>query len=569
MKNLALAQILYEIADLLELQEEKFKPQAYRNAARSIETLSEDIEKIYQEGKLEEIPGVGEHIAQRIQEFIETGKISYHSKLKKQIGIDIEQLMRIPNLGPKRIKTLHQKLNIKNINDLEKALKAGKVSKLQGFGEETEKHLLKGLEQIKANPQRWPYAQALPLVNEIIAYFKKSSFVEKIEVAGSFRRGKETIGDLDFLVVSKHPDKIAELFTKMPDVKEVLASGKTKISVLLNSNIQVDLRIVTEKEFGSALLYFIGNKEHNIEIRKLALSKGYTLSEYGLFKLKDKSWVAGRTEQEIYDKLGLNYIEPELRENMGEIQASQQDKLPSLINLKDIQGIFHNHSDWSDGSNTLLEMAKKAQSLGLKFISFNDHYSRLGIINHLNEKRLDAYLKAIDKVRKQVKIKVFSGIEIDIQKDGTLDLPISKLKKLDVVVASVHTSLDMPDAEMTKRICYALENYPINILGHPTSVEIGSRASINVNLKKVFETAKKNNVFLETNASPRRMDLSGYNIKSALDAGCKVVIGTDGHSTDQLENSYLGILCARRGWAEKKDVLNCWDVKKIETALKK
>jgi len=569
MKNLALAQILYEIADLLGLQEEKFKPQAYRNAARSIETLSEDIEKLYREDKLQTIPGVGEHIAQRIQEFLETGKIDYHSKLKKIIGIDVENLMRIPNLGPKRIKILHQKLHIKTIDDLEKALKAGKVSKLQGFGQETEKHLLKGIEQIRANPRRWPYAQALPLVNEIIAYFKTCKAVDKIEVGGSFRRGKETIGDLDFLAISSKPEQVTKHFIKFPDVKEVLSSGKTKTSVLLNSNIQVDLRIVAPKEFGSALLYFIGNKEHNIEIRKLALSKGYTLSEYGLFKLKDKSWVAGRTEQEVYDKLGLKYIPPELRENMGELKASQQNQLPNLITEKDIQGVFHNHSTWSDGGNTLLEMAQKAEQLGFKFISFNDHYSRLGIINPLNEKRLDSYLKEIAKVQKKVKIKILSGIEIDIQKDGSLDLPIEKLKKLDVIIASVHTSLDLPEAEMTKRICYALENYPINILGHPTDIQFNERPPINVNLKKVFAVAKKRNLFLEINASPARMDLSGTYVKAAIDSGCKVVISIDGHDISHLDNIYLGVLCARRGWAEKKDVLNCWNIDKIISALKK
>lgn len=569
MKNLPLAQLLYEIADLLELQEVPFKPQAYRNAARSIENLSEDIEKIYQQNQLEQIPGVGKSIAEKIVEFLKTGKIKYHDQLKKSSGIDVEQLMRIPNLGPKRIKILYQKLKIKNVDTLEKALRAGKIRTLSGFGEETEKYLLKGIEILKAHPHRWPYAQALPVVNEIISYLKSSKFVTRAEVAGSFRRGKETIGDLDILATSTHPEKVAELFVKMPDVKEVLASGTTKCSILLNSGIQVDLRIVAEKEWGSALLYFIGNKEHNIELRKLALSKGYTLSEYGLFKLKGKTWVAGRTEQEVYDKLGLKYMEPELRENMGEIQASQNNQLPKLITSKDISGIFHLHSDWSDGNNSLLEMAQKAEALGMKFISFNDHYSRLGIINPLNEKRLTAYLKEIDNLRKKVKIKILSGIEIDIQKNGSLDLPPEKLKQLDVVVAAIHTSLDLPEAEMTKRVCHALENYPINILAHPTCIRFGERERININLEKVFAAAKKNNVALEINSSSKRMDLPGHLVKAAIDTGCKLVISSDAHDTDALNNSYLGLLCARRGWAEKKDILNCWDLKKMEKELKK
>ncbi len=569
MKNLEIAKILYAMADILELQEVQFKPRAYRNAARAIETLSEDIEETYKKNKLQEIPGVGESIAEKIEEYIKTGKISAYEKLKKEVKIDLESLESIPGLGPKKIKIFYQKLNIKNIKDLEKAIEQHKLQKISGFGEETEENLKRGIELVKSHPKRFLYAHALPIVNQIKSYFQKYSFIKKFEVAGSFRRGKETVGDLDFIAVSDQPEKVMELFIKIPDVKEVIAKGSTKSSIRLSNGLQIDLRVVKEEEFGSALLYFIGNKEHNVEIRKLALSKSYTLNEYGLFNLKTKKRIAGRTEQEIYDKLGLQYIEPEMRENMGELKLSQQHKLPNLVTDKDIKGVFHNHSQWSDGNNTLSEMIKKAEELKLKFISFNDHFSNIGIVNPLNEKRLISYLKEIEKLKKKSRIKIFTGIEIDIQKDGTLALSNNLLKKLDVVIASVHTSLNMPEKEMTARICHALENYPIHILGHPTGIVLNNRPAYEVNLEKVYETAKKNNVFLEINSLPSRMDLNGEKIKAAKEIGCKFVLSADAHNTLELGYFPFGVLCARRGWLEKKDILNCWDLKKIVTALKR
>src|SRR3989344_3783164 len=392
MKNLEIARILNNIADILEIQEVPFKPRAYKNAARAIESLSEDIEELYKRGELEKIPGVGEHIAKKIEEIIKTGKLKYYEKLKKELKIDLESLKHIPSLGPKKIKFLFGKLKIKNLNDLEKAAKQQKLRELPGFGEETEKNILQGIEFVKNRPKRFLYSEVSPIVNDIIKRLSSLKFVEKIEVAGSYRRGKETIGDLDFLAVSKQPEKIMGAFTSLPDIKKVLAKGLTKASILLGQ-IQVDLRVVAEKEYGSALLYFIGNKEHNVELRKLALSKGYTLSEYGLFKLKGKSWAAGRTENEIYQKLGLSYIPSELRENMGEIKAAQNNSLPRIIEKKDVNGIFHNHTTWSDGSSSIAEMVKKAEELKLKFISFNDHFGPIGITNPLNEKRLFCFRK--------------------------------------------------------------------------------------------------------------------------------------------------------------------------------
>ncbi|MEK6901565.1 MAG: PHP domain-containing protein, partial [Nanoarchaeota archaeon] len=428
---------------------------------------------------------------------------------------------------------------------------------------------VKGIELVKTRPKRFLYVQALPMVNFIIERFSKYPFVENIQVAGSFRRGKETVGDLDFLVISEQPEKVMQVFTTLPDVKEVLAKGKTKSSIRLSDGMQIDLRVIHKKEFGSAMNYFIGSKEHNVELRKLALSKGLTLSEYGLFTIKGKKWIAGRTEEEIYKKLGLRYIEPELRESMGEIVAAQKNTLPQLITSKDVNGVFHNHSTWSDGSNSLLEMAQRAEKLKFKFISFNDHYGHIGITNQLNEKRLNSYLQEIEKVRKKVGIRVFSGVEIDILKDGTLPLSSKLLRELDVVVASVHVAIKMPEAEMTQRVWSALENYPLNILGHPTDRLLNIREPLQLNLEKVYETARERGIFLEINSSPQRMDLSGEKIKAARDSGCQFAISTDAHSTEGLMTSSLGVLSARRGWLETKDVLNCWSLPKIEKALQK
>lgn len=569
MKNQLVVKILNNIADILELQEVEFKPQAYRKAAMSVESLSEDIEEVYKRDELEEIPGVGRHIAEKIVEIIETGKLKYYEQLKKEIKVDVEGLNEIPSLGPKKIKVLYKKLGVKDVGDLEKAIKQHKVRELESFGEKTEQTLLRGIELLKKRPSRFLYIHALPVVDAITKHLKKYPFVQKVEIAGSYRRGKETVGDLDFLVVSSQPKKVMEAFMSMKDVKEVLAKGETKSSVRLSNDMQVDLRVVHEKEYGAALLYFIGSKEHNIELRKLALKKSWTLNEYGLTALKDKKWVAGRTQEEIYQKLGMRYIEPELRENKGEIAASQRGTLPTLVTKKDINGVFHNHTKWSDGHNSLLEMAQKAEELNLKFISFNDHFGHMGITNPLTEKRLVTYLKEIDKVQKKVSLKVFSGVEIDILKDGTLPLAAKRLRELDVVVASVHVALKMDTTQMTKRVCDALSNYPVNILGHPTDRLLGEREPLSLDLEKLFDIAKARNVFLEINSSPKRMDLSGENVKAGLGAGCKFALSTDGHDVSHLPHYFLGVNMARRGWMEQKNLLNSWSLGKIEKALQK
>ncbi len=569
MKNLEIAAILNNIADILELQGVQFKPAAYRRAARGVESLTEDIAEVAKRGELDSVPGVGESIAEKITEFLERGKLKYYEKLKRQVKVDVEGLKAIPGLGPKRIKILYEKLGVKDTRDLEKALSAGRVAALEGFGEETVKNLREGIVLVKTRPRRFLYAQAAPIVEDILKRLRAHPEVARAEVAGSFRRGKETVGDLDFLVISQKPEKVSAAVLKLPDVGKVLAKGITKTSLRLRNGLQLDFRVLKPKEWGSALMYFIGNKQHNVELRKLALKKGYTLSEYGLFTVKGKKWVAGRTEEEIYRKLDMSPLPPELRENLGEIDAALQGKVPELLEEKDLRGVFHNHSGWSDGKDTLLAMAQRAEQMGMEFISFNDHYGHVGITNPLNEKRLGKYLQEIEKVRRKVSLRVFSGVEIDILKDGTLPLAAKKLRELDVVVASVHVALKMSEKEMTARVCRALEDYPVNILGHPTDRLLNVREPLPLNLDRVFETAQRRKVFLEINSQPARMDLPGELVKAARERGCKFALGTDAHTVDSLPFRYFGVLMARRGWLQKKELLNCWNLPQIERALRK
>lgn len=558
MKNQAIAKVFYNIADLLEIQNVKFKPQAYRKAARIIENLDQDISKIKD---LKSLAGVGEHLAQKIKEILKTGKLKYYQKLKKEVGIDIEKLKDVPTLGPKKIKLLHEKFGIKNLKDLEKALKQNQIQKIEGFGKESIKNIKEGIKIIKSRPNRFLYFEVEPIVQEILEYFKE----EKIEVAGSFRRGKETIGDLDFLITTNKPKKVIDKFLKFPK-KKIINQGLTKSSILLKNNLQVDLRVVKDKEFGSALLYFIGNREHNIALRKHAISLGYKLSEYGLFI--GKKLVAGKTQEEIYKKLKLQYIPPEIRQNVGEIDLAKANKIPKLIEKKDLKGVFHNHSTWSDGINSIEEMTNQANNLKLKFISFNDHFGPLKITNPLDKKRLNSYLKEIDKIKSKTNIKILSGLEIDILKDGTLPLSKKKLKELDVVIGAIHLSTKMNKTEMTKRICKAMQNYPINILAHPTDRLINKRPELKLDLENIFKTAKNTNTFLEINSSPQRLDLPSNYIKTANDIGCKFAIGTDAHAIDQIEFYRFGIINARRGFLTKNKVLNCFTLPKIKKELK-
>jgi DNA polymerase (family 10) len=571
MKNLEIARIFYEMADILEMQEVEWKPRAYRRAAQSIETSSEDVEKIYKKGglkALKEITGVGDAIAKKIEEFIKTGKVKEYARLKKDIPAGVEKIMGIPGMGPKKALLLAKKLKIKSIKDLEKAAKSGKIRKLPRFGEKSEEDILKGIELYKSSAGKMLLGKAWPIAQEVISSMKKLKEVKKISLAGSTRRRKEVVRDLDILGVSSNPKKVMDYFTKLPAVSAVLVKGSTKSSVRLKEGLNCDFRVVEEKSFGAALQYFTGSKSHNIQCRKIAIKKGLKLNEYGIFNSKTKKYICGKTEPEVYKRLGMQFIEPELRENQGEIEAALKKNLPKLVGYKDIKGDLQMHTKHSDGANTIEQMARAAMQMGYEYIAITDHSKSEYVAHGMTEKQLAKYIAEIDKVNQKLKgIKILKGAEVDILKDGSLDYSDKYLKKLDIVLAAVHSRFKSSEAEMTKRILKALENRYVHILAHPTGRLVNARKPYAINLGKIFDACKANNVWPEIDAFPSRLDLNDVNAKFAIEKGTKLVIDTDSHSTDQLRYMEFGIATARRGWARKKDIVNTLPWKKFEKLL--
>ncbi|MBU4502534.1 MAG: DNA polymerase/3'-5' exonuclease PolX [Nanoarchaeota archaeon] len=572
MKNQEIAQIFYAIADILEIQNVQWKPVAYRKAARALEALSEPIEDIYTEKGikgLEKLPAIGKNLAEKIIQYIETGKIKSYEKLKKKLPKGFPELMEIQGLGPKKVKKLYKKLGIKNIKDLEKAAKKHKIKELETFKEKSEENILKGIELHKEKQDRMLLGKALPQAREIINELKTIKGVQRIEYAGSLRRMKETIGDIDLLVTTKNAKPVMNYFTSMDSVKRILAKGETKSAIILKTGIQVDLRVLKPDEFGAALQYFTGSKDHNIKLRNIAIKKGYKLSEYGLFSKKNNRKVAGKTENEIYRKLGMQYIEPEMRENTGEIEAAIKKKLPKLVTLKDIKGDLHMHTKASDGTTTIQEIAKACKQRNYEYCCITEHTKSLKIANGINEKKLEKQIKEIKKLNKKINgIKILTGIEVDILKDGSLDLNDKTLKKLDIVIASVHSNFKMEKKEMTKRLIKAMSNENVDILGHPTGRMIGMREAYKFDIDQIFQAAKDTNTALEINSQPKRMDLNGYMIKKAKEYKLKFVISTDAHNISRLSYMELGIAMARKGWCQKKDILNTLPLKKLMKQLK-
>jgi DNA polymerase (family 10) len=567
MRNQEVAKILYEIADLLELKNVQFKPYAYRRAAQTIESLSKDIEEVCKEGKLEELPGIGEAIAGKITEFIETGKIKSYEDLKKKMPFDFESLLAVEGLGPKKVSSLYKKLKVRNLNDLESAAKTGKIRKLPGFGEKTEQEILQNIEFARKRNERMLLGIALPIAEEIEQRLKKLKEVGKIITAGSLRRMKETIGDLDILITSSNPQKVMDFFVNMNDVKDIIAKGPTKSSIVLNSGLQIDARVVKENEFGSALLYFTGSKEHNIALRKVAISKKMKLSEYGLFRSSKQ--IAGRTEQEVYSKLGMQYIEPELRENTGEIEAAIKHALPNIIGYNDILGDLHVHTKWSGNPNSIEEMVLAAKKLGYKYICITDHTKSLAIEYGLNEKQLDKQSIEINRMNKKIDgIKILHGAEVNILADGKLDIKDDTLKKLDVVIAGIHSGFKNDKQTMTNRIIKAMNNRNIDIISHPTGRLINERKPYDVDVEKLIDAAKETGTILEINSQPKRLDLNDINARAAIEHGCKLAINTDSHNIETLSNMKLGIAVARRAWAQKKDIINTNGLEKMLKCLK-
>lgn len=570
MINEEIAKLFYRLAFYLEMESIPFKPQAYEKAALIIESLDEDLKDIYQKENitgLKKISGIGESIAQKIEEYIKTGKIKEIEKYQKKYPINLDELIEIEGIGPKTIKTLYEKLKITNLKELEEAALKGKIRKLEGFGEKSEKNILEAIEFLKRSEGRFRLDEAYYLAQEIVNELKKIKEIKQLVVAGSLRRMKETIGDIDLLATLKNKNanqKVMDAFVNLKGVIKIWDYGKTKSSVRFKNGIDVDLRVVENYEFGSALQYFTGSKEHNIETRKLALEKGLKLNEYGVFQ--GKKLIAGADEKEVYQAIGLPYIEPELRENRGEIEAALQNKLPRIINYNDIRGDLHCHSNWDGGSNSLEEILKTAKLFGYDYMGISDHTKFLRIEHGLDEKQLLAQHEKIQAINLQFKnlhLKLLHGCEANILNDGSLDIDEKVLAQLDYVIAGIHSHMKMSKEEMTNRIIKAIKNPQVNIISHPTGRLINQRDEYQVDLDKIFRAAKDYQVALEINAHPVRLDLNDKNIRKAIDYGVKLVINTDAHHISQMELMKFGISQARRGWATKEDVINTWPLEKL------
>lgn len=571
MKNREIAQIFYEMGEILEIKgDNPFKIRAYYKAAQNMESLTEDIEKVVQEDRLNELPGIGVKLALKIKEYVTTGKLRAYEKLKKKVPSGLIKILSVPGVGPKTAKLLYEELKIDSIEKLKKAAREHKISQLPHLKEKTEENILKGIELIKRGMERMSLGVALPLANEIVGALKKLPEVKEINPAGSLRRKKETIGDIDILITSTRPAKVMDVFTDLPCVSQVIAHGETKSSILTKEGIHVDVRVLNPRNYGAALQYFTGSKEHNIALRTLALKKGLKISEYGIFNKKSGKRLAGEKEKDIYKILGLSYIEPELRENRGEIEAAKANRLPKLIEESDIRGDLHIHSNWSDGSASIEKIVEAAKKRGWEYVAICDHSKSLKIAGGLSDKELKEQIREIQKLNKRLKgFRVLAGIEVDILKDGTLDYSDELLKQLDFVVAAIHSGFKQSREQITERIVKACENRWVDVIAHPTGRLLGERAPYEVDLDKVIKVAKQTGTFLEINAYPKRLDLNDIHSRKAKEGGVKISIGTDAHTLDQLDYMTIALTAARRGWLEKKDVLNTLPVDRLLKKVKR
>ena len=565
--NQEIAEILNHISQILDIQgENPFKIRAYIKASQTIANLTYQLASLEDMGKISELPGIGEGIAKKISELIQTGKLQYYEDLKKSKYAPLTKFLDIPGMGPKHAKLVHDKLGVKTVEALRKAAEDGRLKTLPGLGEKAEKNILQGIQQVQKYKERFPLAFIYPRAQAILEHMKGIKEIQQITLAGSLRRMRETIADVDILAASDQAEKVMEAFVRLPQTAKVVAKGHTKSSIATKDGFQVDLRVVPIQSFGAASHYFTGSKAHNIRIRSLGVDRGLKINEYGVFK-KEKR-IAGKTEQEIFDSVNLPYIAPELREDQGEIEAAQEGKLPSLVELKDIKGDLHVHTNWSDGSNTVEEMAQAAKRRGYRYIAICDHSVSMGIAHGLNRQRVEKQSEEIEKVGSKLKdFKVLSGIEVDIKSNGELDLDKDILKRLDVVVAAVHSKFTQPEAEMTRRIIKAIENPTVHIIAHPTGRIIGKREPYAVNLDKVMDACLANGKILELNAYPERLDLSDLHCRKAKEKGVKLAVSTDAHMDQHLEWMKFGVATARRGWIEPQDVINTLPLSKLLKAL--
>lgn len=570
MKNHEIAKIFYDISTYLAMDDVPFKPQAYERAAMALESLGQDVRTIYEQDGLkglQKIPGVGASTAEKIEEYLKTGKIKYYEELRKKMPVNIEELTSVEGIGPKMIRDLWKHLKIKDLKTLEKAAKAGKIQKLPNFRTKTEQNILQGIAFAKRSQGRWLLGTIYPYVDELIALLKDSGLVKEAVAAGSIRRMKETVGDVDILVTTKDQEKVIAYFLEHTRHTKLWGRGPTKVSLHTLQGFDIDLRVLDEDVFGAGLQYFTGSKEHNVKLRTYAAQKGYKVSEYGVFKGRKR--IACKTEEEVYQALGLPYIEPEMREDTGEIEAALQDKLPKLIPYGSLKGDLQVQTDWTDGKNSIEEMAKAAKANGLAYIAITDHTKDLAMTGGSNEEKLLRQMAEIDKVNAKISgVKILKGAEVNIRKDGTLDIEDRILAKLDVVGISVHSYFKMTRKDMTERIVRAMQNPHADILFHPTGRIIQKREPYEVDISEVISRAKKTGTLLEINAFPARLDIRDVYIKQALEAGVHLVIDSDAHASSHFQFLKYGIAQARRGWAAAKDIVNTQSLDKFLKSLK-
>ena len=555
--NATIAAIFDEIADLLDIQgANPFRVRAYRNAARSVGELGTDVMSLVKGGTpLTDIPGIGADLARKIEEIAQTGKCGVLEKLHRQMPPAVTELLKVPGLGPKRVKTLWHELDIHTLDQLLKAARAGRIRALHGFGEKTEQSVLQAAERHLAHRPRFKLATAAQHADAYLAYLRAMPGVERAEAAGSLRRMKETVGDLDLVIIAANAAAAMQGFVQYEDVKQILASGETRSSVVLKSGLQVDVRVMPVESYGAAMVYFTGSKAHNIAIRRMAQERGLKINEYGVFRGKRR--IAGETEESVYAAVGLPWIPPELREDLGEVEAARTGKLPQLIELSDLRGDLHAHSTATDGHHGIAEMALAAKQLGLEYLAITDHSRRLTVAHGMDSARLLKQAGEIDRANRELTgITLLKGVEVDILEDGTLELPDTVLARLDVVVAAVHSKFELPRAKQTERILKALANPHVHILAHPTGRLIEQREPYDVDMQKILRAAKGRGVALEVNAHPDRLDLTDTHCRAAKDEGVLLSINSDAHSTFELGALHFGVGQARRGWIEKADVLN-------------
>jgi len=563
------AETFEKVADLLEIEgENPFRVRAYRDAARTVGGHSRSVAEMVEKGEdLTELPGIGEDLAGKIREIVETGKLSQAEELEKKTDPGLRELLGLPGLGPERVRELHERLGVRSLQELEDAASDSKISDLPGFGKKTEQNILEAIEQDRTTEKRVKLSVAEQIARSLEAYLNGIEGVDEAVVAGSYRRRQETVGDLDVVVASKKGGEIIEKFVENEDVQKVVSKGKTRSSVVLRSGLEADLRVVPKESFGAALLYFTGSQPHHVALRDMSLKKKLKINEYGVFKGEMR--VAGKTEEEIYEKLGLANIEPELRENRSELEAARKDSLPKLVIQKEIRGDLHSHTDATDGNNTLEEMARAAEERGYDYLAITDHSKRLRMVGGLDEKRLRKQIEEIERLNDQLGITLLKGIEVDILEDGSLDLPDEVLKELDIVICSVHHKFGLSEEKQTDRIIRAMENPNANVIAHPTGRMIGTRQPYEVDIGRVMEATNDNGCFLELNADPDRLDLNDVHCKAAREMGVKLSISTDAHSTSGLDNMRFGVGQARRGWLETKDVVNTRTLKQLKKLLKR